>query len=389
MKIAHLVDYIGYVKGGVETQVRGLCINNNSSEHTFKIVTARDPFIKPDFSGIENFVETYIGLFGVREYSFILPGLISDFCFWLPVYVMKRSISKKLSFDLLHCHSFYIMQVLRELQCKLPIVLTIYNPVPKRNYIDLDYAHAIVFQSLSLLEETRKKIPALSTKFHYIPPGFNPELFNKYQHTDKSLEICRLLFIGRYRYFKNLENLLKSLHYLQKLQKFSLSIIAQGPLEKKYKYIAKKLDILHLLKFIPPYQYEKMGEVYSMHDAVIIPSWYESFCFVGLEALAARKKLLISERMEEFIRLFPFVKTCDPSSPEDIAQVISNIIEFQAPTYSKDIFDVFQWTKVLEVHYQLYEKTLMKKQEFLFDGNINTETDNTIFHKEYFKRKYL
>jgi D-inositol-3-phosphate glycosyltransferase len=118
--------------------------------------------------------------------------------------------------------------------------------------------------------------------------------------------------------------------------------------------LARTLGVNHLVDFIGNVAPSQMGTLYEAHDLVVVPSHYESFCQVALEALVADKRLLVSDHMAEFRRVFPEVPSCDPTSPSDMAKKICDIAHGPTLSISEARFEVFDWNLVVKQHYCVY-----------------------------------
>jgi len=107
-----------------------------------------------------------------------------------------------------------------------------------------------------------------------------------------------ILFLGRIAEVKNLETLIKSIVFINKKVKLDI----MGPAEKHYKNklinLINSLKINKQINFLPPvYDLKEKIKIIDNHEFIILPSKYESFGFVLLEAMA-RKKLVISSKTQ-------------------------------------------------------------------------------------------
>ncbi|MCB8981550.1 MAG: glycosyltransferase family 4 protein [Ardenticatenaceae bacterium] len=386
MRLTHIIDYLGYVRGGAESQLIGLC-KHSSSLYDLTILTTKTPFTKPDFDDVEDLVTTVLGLYHVRELSFLVSGVLSDILFWGPARVFNIGLRKHIEkTDLIHCHSLFVIKMLRQRKVSIPIVLTIYNPVPERHKQDVAFADIVLVQSKTLFDEVIQAIPQLSSKLFYIPPGVSvPNFLENRQHfSDGNGDLCKLLFIGRFRRFKNLETLLNATVILSKSGfRFSLTIIATGVQKRHMQKLIRELGVESLVNICPTVSFSDICSLYNAHDIVVAPSWYESFSLVSLEALLLNKKLLVSKTMTEFLNFFPETPSCDPSDPMDIAAKVIKLSKSSALNLEESRFLVFQWTQVVKKHAEVYA---------LAAKNNNLKTDhipisgNSPDHKQYFDR---
>lgn len=367
--IGHFIDYIGYAHGGAEINVEGLCRNNNNSDYNFEIVTSKSPFTKPDFSNLRVPIRTSLGLCQVREASFLYKGVISDLFYRLPGRIYTHFAKKYLDdFGLIHCHSLDILNCINQRGKTKPVIITLYNPLPKRFINIISCVDSIIARSHQVMEDLIQKNPLLKPKIFYIPPGceFNyyiPKGNNENITTDYLIDKAeiKVLFIGRFRPFKNLENLLIAMEIIKNkpsLPKYSLTVVGDGPCREKIFRLAKKLSIMDSIHFVGTFQAGAMGRVYQEHDIVIVPSFYESFSQVSLEALVAQKRLVISEELKEFHKIFPAIPTCNPRDPFDIANKIIHTSKLPKYLVSPLELKRFTWSEIMKKHYALYSAIL-------------------------------
>jgi D-inositol-3-phosphate glycosyltransferase len=136
---------------------------------------------------------------------------------------------------------------------------------------------------------------ALPKKIGITPCGVNLELFRpidrmaargKLGLSDKKI----LLFVGRIDPVKGIDQLLRALTYLPAFNGLQLVIIggdenSQTELEK-LKKLSEELQIQNSVTFLGMVRQDQMPYYYSAADVCIVPSYYESFGLVALEALA-------------------------------------------------------------------------------------------------------
>jgi len=369
--VGHFVDYIGYARGGAETNVEGLCRHNVNSPFSFEIVTSKSPFSKPNFQDLQVPVRTSIGLYHMREASFLYKGIFSDLLYRLPGTVYKLNVRRHFKrYDIIHCHSLDVMDMIRRERGKAPVALTLYNPLVNRHRRNADYADCIIVRSREVIANLKHAEPQLSSKLVHIPPGCEFSYYEpgKEDGSNKrtsltSTDSIRLLFVGRLRPFKNLEHLLAAVQILnsEKSRRCTLTIVGSGPRQRQLVRLARNLGILTLVRFVGNLPSSQVGSVYQNHDLVVVPSYYESFSQVSLEALVARKRLLISRGLKEFHSIFPSIPTCNPDSPTNIAQKILEVIANPVVRVPSDDLSVYDWQRVTKLHYDVYTSLMDRR----------------------------
>lgn len=100
-----------------------------------------------------------------------------------------------------------------------------------------------------------------------------------------------IVFVGRASYEKGLDCLLEAVSLLK--IPFRLYLITGGPYILKVYEKIKDLNLQDKVEIFGPLSYEKTRDYYSMADVVVVPSiWIESFCLVGIEAMANAKPVV-------------------------------------------------------------------------------------------------
>ncbi|GEM_PF-1107361 len=101
-----------------------------------------------------------------------------------------------------------------------------------------------------------------------------------------------LLFVGRLIKVKRVEDLLRALKYLPGA---TLDIVGDGPLRTHLKALGSDLGLMGRLKFVGALPYSRMPGVYRRYDLLVLPSRWEVFGFVVLEAAMSSVPAVVSE----------------------------------------------------------------------------------------------
>jgi glycosyltransferase involved in cell wall biosynthesis len=129
----------------------------------------------------------------------------------------------------------------------------------------------------------------------------------------------------------------------------------KGAYQKEVRDVAARLqDKCLMVGSIPP---EKMHLYYSLADLVVIPSQFkEPFCMVAIEAMGARKPVLVSTRggMVEFVKPGQTgYHLLEPMTADSIAQDIKDVLARDdlhrtAEHGQKQIFERYGWSGVTQ-----------------------------------------
>jgi D-inositol-3-phosphate glycosyltransferase len=148
-----------------------------------------------------------------------------------------------------------------------------------------------------------------------IPPGVDTALFYPRPMNEAKARIdvdpdkILLLFVGRIEPLKGLETLLRALAILRErgvcqCEQLCLAIIGGDPDETtaqlneemaRIKALREELRLEHLVTFLGKQDQDTLPDYYTAADAVIMPSHYESFGMVALEAMACGTPVIASE----------------------------------------------------------------------------------------------
>lgn len=149
-------------------------------------------------------------------------------------------------------------------------------------------------------------------KIEIVPPGVDPERFQPIP-TDVAREqlgidpACNLfLFVGRIERLKAIDTILQAVDLLRReqgslMERTCFAIIGGDPKNpadeeiQRLKMISEKLGVDQLVDFLGAKDHDELRLYYAAASAVIVPSDYESFGMVALEAMAAGTPVIASE----------------------------------------------------------------------------------------------
>ena len=163
---------------------------------------------------------------------------------------------------------------------------------------------------------------------HLIPGGVDLALFKPV-----SKETCKrtlgidgkmILFVGKLVPIKNLYNLLHAFKRVSSaIEDASLMIVGDGPLKQNLAHTAQKLDLKNV-KFLGGITNKNLPTYYNAADAFVLPSLFESYPLVCLEAAACAVPIVVSCEAKPFIEDFGVeaLFLVDPRSPESISDGI-------------------------------------------------------------------
>ena len=212
-------------------------------------------------------------------------------------------------------------------------------------------------------------------KIGVVPCGVNLDLFRP---MDKAAARQRLgfdedesivLYVGRFDPIKGIDRLLEAMARLKHLKRMRLAIIGgDGPATPEYQNLRKlcgKFGIQKSVHFVGRVEQNQLPPYYSAADALVVPSYYESFGLVGLESLACGTPVVATRvgAMEDIIeegKTGHVVADLTPRGLADsIEKIISNPAGSKLTTHAiRGSVLKYGWSNVAAAVLNEYEKVL-------------------------------
>ena len=193
-------------------------------------------------------------------------------------------------------------------------------------------------------ENVRKHCRVKHSKIQVIPCGVNVDLFRprpkelSLQKLGLEKDKFYLLYVGRFSPVKGLDRLIYALSLLKDRRNLQLLVIGGDsenyPETKKLLTLAKELNVEEMIRPIGRAKQADLVNYYNATDLLVVPSYYESFCMVVLEALACGTPV-VATRVGAVNDIILEGKTgwvVDSNHPELLARGVQNF--FSSPMYS-------------------------------------------------------
>jgi glycosyltransferase involved in cell wall biosynthesis len=342
MKVLHLVPKFLPSVGGVENFVYEL-VNIQRKKIEVKVFTSNllnfETFqrveIKKDFP--------YIKRFNAINLLPFLPRGLGIFSF-----SMLKELLKKEDFDIVHSHSYgyfttYIGSFRKLLKKTKHVIQTHSDPGRRKlskkifdSIVPILSLHADKIIVISELEKQHlESLGIKEEKMVKIPLGINLNLFRR----DKRTKGDYLLFVGRFDIDqKGIDILLKALKISSKsCGDIKLFMIGNNSKNKiKIMHMIKELELEKEVSILGYVNKKELIEYYHNCKALVLPSRFEPFGLVILEAFACGKPVIaskvggISEIVNERNGLL--FKAGDPN---DLAKAICKIMKMNSNDYEK------------------------------------------------------
>ena len=175
-----------------------------------------------------------------------------------------------------------------------------------------------------------------------------------------------LLYVGSLKRYKNVSSLLKAFSLLRQRRNIPLRLLILGNDEQGKRELAgecARLRISERTDFVPYVGQQLLPKVYAAADMLVMPSRIEGFGLPVLEAMACGTPVVCSHAASlpevggEAVRYF------DPSSPEDLADAIEQVLsskELRESLRAKGLLRAarFTWKESVEKHVPVYRAAL-------------------------------
>jgi 1,4-alpha-glucan branching enzyme len=280
-----------------------------------------------------------------------------DFIHWidslnLSILEQALELSKKISFDFIHAHDWLVegAAVTLKRAIDVPLIATIHATEHGRNQgIFTTLQSNIQNREISLMEEAstvlvcseymKSEVSKLDSRFEaklkVIPNGVDLSYFHCPVEIDDHLSEYILtqdhivFSIGRIVPEKGFQTLIEAVpHVLKNHSNVKFIIGGTGPLEKKYHDLIKAKDLGQYIKLIGFVNDEERNQLLNSCHVAVFPSLYEPFGIAALEAMIAKKPIVVSNTggLTSFVKNGVTGLTVTPGSPEELAKAISVLL---------------------------------------------------------------
>jgi len=227
-------------------------------------------------------------------------------------------------------------------------------------------------------DEFRKHYPRSAKNIEVVPIGVNTDIFRPKatarpdlnQELDLDSCACLIICVGRLVGRKGIPFLLKAFKIcLQKnLNPLTLILVGHGGLKKRIKKLADDLGIVEFLIMKEGLSAEQLATYLAAADLFVLPSLYEAFGMVYLEAMACKTPVIGTNlgSIPEVIADGRDGLLCLPRDPDDLAEkmlfLIGNPTERQrmGKNGHEKVLDTFTWDAIANRYLSIYADALNK-----------------------------
>jgi D-inositol-3-phosphate glycosyltransferase len=320
--------------------------------------------------------------------------------------------SKELRYDLIHSHYWLSGLIAFELRQRwqVPLIQMFHTLAVMKNRVAreeeeesselrLEVEGRLVREADRIIAATQAELAQLqwlyradTNRIRVVPPGVDTTRFYPIPK-DEALEFigeparqCMLLYVGRVEPLKGIDTLFEAMAILKRenfldIQPMCLAIIGGDP-EVSREEMSSEMDRLHALQeslgigdlvtFLGRRDQDTLQYYYSAAEIVVVPSHYESFGMVALEAMACGTPVIASETggLAFLIKDGETGFHVPAVDPEALAERLKELMQDeelksrlgeQAAIYAKE----FSWSVIVDQILELYASVMVSVEDEL------------------------
>jgi len=338
--------------------------------------------------------ETVDGVEVYRVDSYKNPS--PDFASW--VYLMNMNMQKEAAsivrelggVDIFHAHDWLVANVGIGLKhvFRRPLLATVHSTeYGRRNGIHSDYERMIHETEAWLTYEAWKVICCSNymvshvkwvfglpeDKLIMIPNGVDAK---EYEKSDTDLNQFRrlfalpeekiVLFVGRLVYEKGIHVLINAVPKVLEKVNAKFVIVGNGYMQQSLSEHIKNIGLAHKVMFTGFVDDRTLRNLQKCADVSVVPSLFEPFGIVALEAMAAKSPVVVSDTggLSEIVEHEVTGIKVYPNNPDSLAWGITRVLldeslanKLRENAYRK-VVEMFNWEKISQQTKTVYESVL-------------------------------
>jgi 1,4-alpha-glucan branching enzyme len=321
-----------------------------------------------------------------------------DFASW--VYLMNMNMQKEAAtlikslggkVDVLHAHDWLVATAGIGLKhvFRRPLFATMHSTeIGRRNGINSDYermiheteawlayeAWKVICCSDYMISHVRWAFGLPEDKLIMVPNGVNYEAYSKnneeslaqFRHKIALPEEKIVLFVGRLVYEKGVHVLVNAVPRILEKVNAKFIIVGNGYMKEQLSNLVKVMGLSHKVLFTGFVDDETLRRLQKCADVSVVPSLFEPFGIVALEAMAAKSPVVVSDTggLSEIVEHdVSGVKTYT-GNPESLAWGIIKVLTDKAyadwiktNAYNR-VKDKYDWDKIARQTIAIYRNVL-------------------------------
>ncbi len=321
-----------------------------------------------------------------------------DFATW--VYLMNVNMQKEAAalinslggkVDVIHAHDWLVATAGIGLKhvFRRPLFVTMHSTeIGRRNGIHFDYERMIHETEAWLTYEAWKVICCSDymvshvqwafglppDKLIMVPNGVNAETYAKYEGDDLRGLRSRfalpsekiVLFVGRLVYEKGVHVLVNAVQRVLQRVNAKFVIVGNGYMKDQLSVLVKNMGLTHKVLFTGFLDEESLRKLQMCADVSVVPSLFEPFGIVALEAMAAKSPVVVSDTggLSEIVEHDVSGVKVYVNNPESLAWGITKVLTDEGyanwlrTNAHKKIQDKYNWDKIAQQTKTIYNNVL-------------------------------
>ncbi|MGC8895860.1 MAG: glycosyltransferase family 4 protein [Candidatus Bathyarchaeia archaeon] len=321
-----------------------------------------------------------------------------DFATW--VYLMNVNMQKEAAalvnsiggnVDIFHAHDWLVANAGIGLKhvFRKPLLTTIHSTeIGRRNGIHFDYermiheteawltyeAWRVICCSDYMVSHVKWAFGLPADKLVMIPNGVDAEVYTRMEQEDLSSfrgkfalpEEKIVLFVGRLVYEKGVHVLVNAVPKVLEKVNAKFIIVGNGYMKEQLSNIVKNMGLSHKVQFTGFVDDETLRKLQKCADVSVVPSLFEPFGIVALEAMAAKSPVVVSDTggLSEIVEHYVTGVKVYANNPESLAWGITKVLLdenfanlIKTNAYKK-VQEKYNWNKIAQQTKANYETVL-------------------------------
>lgn len=271
---------------------------------------------------------------------------------------------------IIHCHDW--VTVLAGIKCrwalKVPLIFHVHLPnrdplcASIENLALISADMVTVNSEFMSVELTDRGLPI--RKLRVVKNGVDSEVFRP--SPDWPADDGYILFVGRLVEQKGVEYLLRAFSYVhQKFPEVRLKIIGHGEFAEWLERLSANLTLSSHVEFLKWVPHEQLASLYQRARLVVVPSVFEPFGMVALEAMACKRPVVASRigGLKEIVQHGKTGFLVHPKDHLDLAQWMMTLLAdadlrktMGEASYAAVLAGGYTWPAIAQQFYDLYRE---------------------------------
>jgi len=321
-----------------------------------------------------------------------------DFATW--VYLMNVNMQKEAAalvnslngkIDVFHAHDWLVATAGIGLKhvFRKPLLATMHSTeIGRRNGIHFDYekmiheteawltyeAWKVICCSDYMISHVKWAFGLPQDKLIMVPNGVNADVYEKVRSEDLSHFRSKfalqdekiVLFVGRLVYEKGVHILVNAVPKVLEKTNAKFIIVGNGYMKEQLSNIVKNMGFAHKVMFTGFVDDETLRKLQCCANVSAVPSLFEPFGIVALEAMAAKSPIVVSDigGLSEIVEHDVTGVKVYPDNPNSLAWGITKVLTDEGyanwikNNAYKKVLETYNWDKIAQRTKTVYETVL-------------------------------